>query len=82
VSQAAFTSFVTALLVLSFASLATVHVAIVYTLAARREVRRAALAGLLPPVAPWLALRAGMPIRAGMWTLLAVAYGVSLALAW
>jgi hypothetical protein len=82
VSQPAFTSLVTLALSVSFASLATVHVAIVYTLAARREGGRATLAGLLPPVTPWLALRAGMPVRAALWTVLAIAYGVSLALAW
>ena len=81
-SQGAFTSFVTLAIVISFASLATVHVAIVYTLAARREGKRAIAAGLLPPVTAWLALRGGMPIRAGLWTVLAIAYGVSLALAW
>ncbi|NUO48009.1 MAG: hypothetical protein HOV80_04045 [Polyangiaceae bacterium] len=79
---AASTTFITLALVLSFASLATVHVAIVYTLAARREGLRAMAAGLLPPATVWLALRGGMPIRAVLWALLAIAYAVLLALAW
>lgn len=81
-NPAAMTTFVTLALLVSFASLATVHVAIVYSLVAKRQGWRAAVAALVPPLAPWLAIRQGMRVRGALWLGWAVLYAVSLALAW
>jgi hypothetical protein len=61
-------------LVLSFASLVTVHAAIVAGLARRRPRWRAALALIAPPLAPWWGYR-DMRVRVALWVAGAIAYG-------
>ncbi|MGH7296622.1 MAG: hypothetical protein ACRELB_16910 [Polyangiaceae bacterium] len=63
------------LLVVAFAVLVTVHVALVFGLAKRRPRWRAGAALLVPPLAPvwgWSGLRA----RAVLWLVAAVSYAV------
>ena len=72
----------TATLVLAFAGLVTLNVAIVFGLARKRHGIQALAALLLPPLAPFLAFAGGMRLRAIGWVGLAAAYGTSLALSW
>lgn len=58
---------VVALLVLAFAWLVTVHVTIVFGLAKRSPRWRAAVAFVVPVLAPYWAYREQMRVRAGMW---------------
>ncbi len=67
---------------LGFAALATAHVAIVYGLFGARRPGTAVAALLVPPLAPWAAIRDGMSVRAAVWLGAAFVYGVSLVLAW
>jgi hypothetical protein len=67
----------TAALVLAFATLATVHVMLVVGLASREPRWRAAAAAIALPLAPIWGLRAGMPLRSGLWIASAIAYIVS-----
>jgi hypothetical protein len=54
-------------LVLAFAALVTVHVAIVLGLAWRDPRWRAVAAFFVPPLAPYWAVQSGMMIRAAIW---------------
>lgn len=54
-------------LVLAFATLVTVHVAIVLGLAFRDPRWRALAAFFVPPLAPYWALRGGMAVRGAIW---------------
>jgi hypothetical protein len=54
-------------LLLAFATLITVHVAIVFALARRHPRWRAAVAFFVPPFAPYWALRGGMVALGGIW---------------
>lgn len=53
--------------VLAFATLVTVHVAIVLGLAWRVPRWRALAALFVPPLAPYWALRGGMAVRGAIW---------------
>lgn len=67
-------------LVLAFATLVTVHVAIAFGLARRTPRWRAALAFFVPPLAPYWALSLGMAVRGTVWVVAAVAYTTFLGL--
>jgi hypothetical protein len=54
-------------LLLAFATLVTVHVAIVFGLWQRYPRWHAAVALVVPPLAPYWALRGGMVLRGGIW---------------
>jgi hypothetical protein len=54
-------------LVLAFATLVTVHVAIVLGLALRDPRWRALAAFVVPPLAPYWALQSGMIARGAIW---------------
>jgi len=54
-------------LVLAFAVLVTVHVAIVLGLAWRDPRWHALAAFFVPPLAPYWAFRSGMKVRGGIW---------------
>ena len=54
-------------LLLAFATLVTVHVAIVFGLWQRYPRWHAAVAFFVPPLAPYWALRDGMVVRGGIW---------------
>jgi len=68
-------------LVGAFAALSTVHVAIVFGLAQKEPRWRAAVAFVVPPLAPYWALRSGMVVRAGIWIASVVVYAATLAVA-
>lgn len=72
---------VVGLLVVAFAWLLTVHVAIVFGLAKRAPRWRAAAAFLVPVLAPYWAWREQMRARAGMWLGGLLLYLVALLLA-
>ena len=61
-------------LLVSFALLATLHVATVFGLARRHRPLVAAIGFFVPPVAPVAAFRNGMRIRAVAWVVVAAAY--------
>jgi hypothetical protein len=61
-------------LVVAFALLVTVHVANVFGVFRRRGALPGFGALLLPPLAPYLAARAGMSIRAALWVAAAAVY--------
>jgi hypothetical protein len=67
-------------LLLAFAGIVTVHVAILAGLAVRKPRWRAAAALAVPPLAPYWAWSV-MRRRAIAWLGLAIAYGIALALA-
>jgi hypothetical protein len=69
---------VMAAVALSFATLVTAHVAIVAGLARRPPRWRAAVAAVVAPLAPFWAARSGMHVRAVVWLMSAVVYGVAL----
>ena len=55
-------------LLLAFATLVTVHVAIVFcTCSATSTMARAPSAFFVPPLAPYWALRGGMVLRGALW---------------
>lgn len=68
-------------LVASFATLVTSHVALALGLAARRPRWRGAVALLVPPLAPWWGLEAGLRVRSALWITGACAYVVARILA-
>jgi hypothetical protein len=70
-----------AVLLVSFATLATAHVAIAAGLARRVPRWRALVVLVVVPLAPWWGLRERMRVRAAVWIGAAVAYAVSLWLA-
>ncbi|HEY4122860.1 MAG TPA: hypothetical protein VGM56_33580 [Byssovorax sp.] len=65
-------------LVATFATLAAIHVSITFGLCARRAPLLGAAALLIPPLAPYLALRGAMRGRAIAWLCAAAAYAASL----
>lgn len=72
---------VLAVIVLSFALLATAHVTIVVGLARRSPRWRALAALVLLPLAPYWALRARMRVRGVAWLFAFVAYVIARAMA-
>jgi hypothetical protein len=68
-------------LVVAFASLLTVHVAIVWSLARQHPRWRALVAFFVPPLAPYWALRTGMIVRGGIWIGSVILYTTLLGLA-
>lgn len=68
-------------LVVAFASLVTAHLALALGLARRSYRWRALLAFVLAPLAPWWGWREKMRVRSVLWVAAAIAYGVTLPLA-
>jgi hypothetical protein len=68
-------------LVLVFATLFTAHVTLLIGLAGRPPRRRALLALVAPPLAPWLGWHEGMRARCLVWVSAAIAYAIALTLA-
>jgi hypothetical protein len=68
-------------LLLAFATLVTVHVAIVFGLAFKQPRWRALAALVVPPLAPYWALTGGMRVRAGIWLASVLLYVLSYGLA-
>lgn len=68
-------------LVLAFATLITVHVAIVFGLAYHHPRWHALVAFFVPPLAPYWALRGGMVVRGGIWIGSVILYTTLLGLA-
>jgi hypothetical protein len=67
--------------VVAFATLCTVHVAIVVSLLRQHPRWRALVAFVVPPLAPYWALRTGMVIRGGIWIGSVILYTTLLGLA-
>jgi hypothetical protein len=67
-----------ALLVLAFATLVTVHVALAAGLAARAPRWRGAVALVVPPLAPWWGWRTRLRARTVAWLVLAAVYAALL----
>jgi hypothetical protein len=72
---------VLAVLVLTFAVLATAHGTLAVGLLRRNPRWRGPVALLIPPLAPIWGWRAGMRVRGVVWVTAAIAYGVALCLA-
>lgn len=70
-----------ALLVLAFATLVTVHVALAAGLAGRTPRWRAPVALVVPPLAPWWGWRTRMRARTVLWLAAAAVYLALLAFA-
>jgi hypothetical protein len=68
-------------LVVAFATLCTVHVAIVWSLLKQHPRWRALVAFVVPPLAPYWALRSGMVVRGGIWIGSIILYTTLLGLA-
>ena len=68
-------------LLLAFALLMTMHMAIVFGLAQRSPRWRALAALFVPPLAPYWALRGGMMVRASVWIGSLVLYATFLGIA-
>ena len=68
-------------LLVAFATLVTVHVAIVFGLAQKQPRWRAVAAFFVPPLAPYWAFRDGMAVRAAIWIGSIILYAAALALA-
>jgi hypothetical protein len=66
---------------LAFATLVTVHVAIAFGLARQSPRWRALLALIVPPLAPYWALRLGMVTRGIIWVAAVVVYTTFLGIA-
>jgi hypothetical protein len=64
-------------LLLSFAALATAHLALVWGLAWRAPRWRALVALPVAPLAPFWGFRDGMHVRAAVWVVSAIAYIVA-----
>jgi hypothetical protein len=73
---------ITAAVLIGFAALVTAHVAIVYGLLGARRLGLAVATLVVPPLAPWVAVRDGMSVRAAVWLGAAVIYAVGLVFAW
>ena len=67
-----------ATLVVAFATVATVHVALAIGLAHRGPLWRALLALVIAPLAPWWGWQARMRIRGALWVAAVAVYGVAL----
>ncbi len=61
----------------AFALLVTVHFAIAFGLVQRRPRSRALVAFVVVPLAPYLAWRERMTVRASLWVASALAYAVA-----
>jgi hypothetical protein len=68
-------------LLLAFATLVTVHVAITFGLAQQSPRWRALLAFFIPPLAPYWALRLGMTLRGTIWVAAVLVYATFLGFA-
>jgi hypothetical protein len=68
-------------LLVAFATLVTVHVAIVFGLAQKQPRWRAVAAFFVPPLAPYWALCNGMAVRAAIWIGSVILYAALFALA-
>jgi hypothetical protein len=68
-------------IVVAFATLVTAHVAIVWSLAKLHPRWRALVAFVVPPLAPYWALRSGMVVRGGIWIGSVILYTTLLGLA-
>jgi len=68
-------------LLVAFATLVTVHVAIVFGLAQKEPRWRAVAAFFVPPLAPYWAIRGGMTVRGGVWIGSVILYTALLLLA-
>jgi hypothetical protein len=66
-------------LLVAFAALLTMHVAIAIGLARHPHPWRAVVAFFVAPLAPWWGWRLGMRARAGIWVLAATGYAWVLA---
>jgi hypothetical protein len=66
-----------AVVLLSFATLVTVHVTLVAGLLARPPRLRALAALAVPPLAPYWGAREGMVLRTVVWAVAAIAYAVA-----
>ncbi|MCC6900938.1 MAG: hypothetical protein IT377_18315 [Polyangiaceae bacterium] len=64
-------------LVVSFASWVTAHVALAFGLALGRPRWRGPVAFLVPPLAPYWGMEAGMKRRAGIWVTALVVYALA-----
>ena len=62
-------------LIVGFALLATVHVALVWGLVFRKPRWRALVAFVLPPAAPFFGFKEKMRVRSTIWIVAAVVYG-------
>ncbi len=69
------------LLVVTLVAHVGVHVAIAVGLAQQRAFLRAALALVLPPLAPWWAWQAGMRFRTYAWAATLALYAIGVAVA-
>jgi hypothetical protein len=67
--------------VVAFALLVTAHLAIVVGLGRRPPRSRSVVALIVPPLAPYWALREGMSVRGGLWLAAALTYAVARGLA-
>lgn len=70
-------TFVIVFAVLAFAVWLTAHVAITFGLARRQPRSRAAIAFVVPPLAPYWAFREGMRVRSIIWVAALVLYLVA-----
>jgi hypothetical protein len=70
-----------AILVVAFATLLTVHIAIALGLERRTYLRRALIAFMVAPLAPWWGWREKMHVRGLLWVTAAVVYAAALWLA-
>jgi len=68
-------------LLLAFATLVTVHIAIVFGLAFQKPRWRALVALVVPPLAPYWAMTGGMRVRGGIWMASVLLYVLSYGLA-
>lgn len=68
---------IVALLVLAFAGAVTCQLALVIGLARRSPRSRAAVALVVPPLAPYWGIREGMSVRAYVWLACVALYGVT-----
>lgn len=68
-------------LVVSFAALVTVHVALAVGLTLQKPRWRGPLALLVPPLAPYWGMEAGMRRRAGLWVTAVCVYALARILA-
>ncbi|MBE7483756.1 MAG: hypothetical protein HS104_27805 [Polyangiaceae bacterium] len=64
-------------LVVSFAALVTAHVALAFGLALARPRWRGPVAFLVPPLAPYWGMEAGMKRRAAIWVTALVIYALA-----
>jgi hypothetical protein len=66
------------ILVVAFATLLTSHVTLALGLARRTDPRRALVAFIVAPLAPWWGWRENMRVRGALWVAAAVVYAGAL----